>query len=116
MQYAQQPVVYGAPQGQMQYYPSQAPQVIVVEQQPQIYTSAGFGRDAPTQCVCPNCRATVLTRVDKEPGCLAYFSACVLGFIFLPFACLPCCIPGCLDTIHSCPSCGASIARVDANF
>jgi len=74
--YVQQAPGYQAqpPAGYYQGAPMQAQQVIVVEQQ------VVFGR-APVACVCPACRANIVTNVDYTPGAMAWLSC--LGMAIL---------------------------------
>ena len=51
--------------------------------------------DYPTACVCPYCRQSIVTRVEKTSGAMVWLIAatlCVLGFAF---GC--CLIPFCVD-------------------
>jgi len=86
--------------------------IIVMEQQPQQYMvmPQGWGF-APVSCVCPNCRSQVVTSVSTAPGAMAWISGLILAIVFLPLACVPCCIESCQDVTHSCPACGTVIRR-----
>lgn len=91
----------------------QQPQTIIVMEQPQpnyMVMPQGWGYN-PVSCVCPQCHAQVVTTVTSSPGAMAWISGCILAFIFLPLACIPCCIESCQDVTHSCPSCGWVIRR-----
>ncbi|XP_075251657.1 uncharacterized protein LOC142344064 [Convolutriloba macropyga] len=60
---------------------------------------------------CPNCHATVSTRVELNPGALAWIFClglllfgCWLGCCLIPF-----CVDSCQDARHICPNCGATV-------
>ena len=109
------PGAYGYAQQQPQQVivmqQQQQPEVVVIETQ-QTMNMGGFGRMGPAMCVCPNCRATVSTNVNSEPGAQTWFCFCILLFLFWPAACLPFCIPSCQDVTHSCPACGVVVTRI----
>jgi lipopolysaccharide-induced tumor necrosis factor-alpha factor len=86
--------------------------VVVVDQTMVIQR---FGLN-PSRCTCPHCRADVITRVERMPSASAWLT-CTILFIVGCWPCAP--IPFCMESmqtaIHSCPSCGFIIRKVD-NF
>lgn len=116
--YAPQQPVYAMPISSqpppVMVYQQQQPTEIVVIETPQMSVGygAGFSRDSPTVCVCPNCRGQVQTRLSMEPGGQAWCCMCILLIFFWPLFWLPLCMPACMDVTHSCPQCGAVITRI----
>lgn len=54
---------------------------------------------------CPFCGKMVTTRTrDRCDGMTVVF-AVLLGLIFWPLCCLPCCLPQCKAVHHYCPKC-----------
>ncbi|RNA35820.1 lipopolysaccharide-induced tumor necrosis factor-alpha factor [Brachionus plicatilis] len=69
--------------------------------------------DNPAQIMCPNCRASVLTRVKYQSGVLTWLIAGGLCFIGLWLGCclVPFCVDSCKDAEHYCPNCRYMIGR-----
>ncbi len=60
-----------------------------------IGTPAFIPGDYPARCVCPSCSQTILTRLEKQNGLLAWLLAGGLCLIGCWFGC--CLIPFCVD-------------------
>ncbi|CAF2808070.1 unnamed protein product [Rotaria sp. Silwood2] len=78
----------------------------------QVVPLASFNR-SPTQCTCPNCRSTIITRTEETTGLLTW----LLCILLIVFGCwLGCClIPFCVSDLqnvkHYCPSCNAFLGE-----
>ncbi|OMJ88890.1 hypothetical protein SteCoe_2555 [Stentor coeruleus] len=92
------------------YPPQNQPRYIVQPLQP------GFGGqivganflilgDMATEVVCPHCRQTVLTNVQKRAGNTAWIICLILCCFCFPFCIYPLICDPCLDTYHICPAC-----------
>eukprot|EP00088_Acartia_fossae_P034493 TRINITY_DN35402_c0_g1_i1.p1 TRINITY_DN35402_c0_g1~~TRINITY_DN35402_c0_g1_i1.p1 ORF type:complete len:136 (-),score=5.52 TRINITY_DN35402_c0_g1_i1:37-417(-) len=82
---------------------------------PIVVRPAIMGRN-PVGMQCPNCQASITTRVEEDQGVLAWISA---GVLCLAGCWLGCClIPFCVDSFkdikHFCPSCNALVGRYKA--
>lgn len=71
---------------------------------------------APQMVICPACHQNVLTRIQRSLSAAGWISCVFLFLLFLffwllPLCCIPCCIPGCYDVKHYCPSCGNFIGE-----
>ncbi|KAH7696727.1 LPS-induced tumor necrosis factor alpha factor, partial [Aphelenchoides avenae] len=90
--YPQQPP-YAYPQAAPAY--AQAPPAVVVTT---CHTGAAklFGKH-PVQLQCPHCQKQVSTRVEYEPGALAWILVIVIFFLGGVFGCclIPLCVEGC---------------------
>lgn len=82
--------------------------IIAAQPAPQQVIAVSFG-EAPVSCTCPHCRAQIVTAIRHEPGTMAWIICCVLFFVFWPCMCLPFCITGMQDVIHTCPNCRAQV-------
>ncbi|CAF1448922.1 unnamed protein product [Adineta ricciae] len=67
----------------------------------------------PVQCICSNCRSSVVTLVKQTPGLLVWLLClliiivgCWLGCCLIPF-----CIRGIKNTQHYCPNCKVLIGE-----
>ncbi|UJR29089.1 hypothetical protein I4U23_010303 [Adineta vaga] len=104
-----------APPPQLGYYAAPPPSIPVYTQttflQP-VIGSAFIGRN-PVAIQCPRCQQQIVTVVQYENGGGTWLIAlliCLFGGIF--GCCLiPFCVPGCQDTIHTCPACQNLIGR-----
>ena len=71
-----------------------------------------FGR-TPIQCVCPRCRANILTRLEHRNGALAWLICVILVLVGCGLGC--CLIPFCIDDLgnveHYCPQCAALLGE-----
>uniref|UniRef100_A0A7E4VTA2 LITAF domain-containing protein n=1 Tax=Panagrellus redivivus TaxID=6233 RepID=A0A7E4VTA2_PANRE len=65
------------------------------------------GRD-PTLVVCPVCHNHVTTVVNYESGTFTYLMSFLCCWFFL-CCCIPFCIDGFKDAVHTCPHCHATI-------
>ena len=88
-QQMQQPGQYmaGPPQGYGQPQMAGGGQVIVIEQHGGI--PGGFG-NFPSNCVCPQCHASIMTQVTVQPGVTSWL--CCIGLCFVglwPCALIP---------------------------
>lgn len=61
--------------------------------------------DMATEVVCPQCRQTVLTNVQKRAGNTAWIICIILCCFCFPFCIYPLICDPCLDTYHICPAC-----------
>lgn len=61
--------------------------------------------DMATEVVCPHCRQTVLTNVQKRAGNTAWIICLILCCFCFPFCIYPLICDPCLDTYHICPAC-----------
>ena len=61
--------------------------------------------DMATEVVCPHCRQTVLTNVQKKAGNTAWIICLILCCFCFPFCIYPLICDPCLDTWHVCPAC-----------
>lgn len=55
--------------------------------------------------ICPQCGASVTTRVDRKITIVTIIAAAILFFFTCILVCLPFFIPSCKKTLHSCPYC-----------
>jgi len=70
---------------------------------------------SPVACVCPNCRASVVTNAVASPGLLSWLACAGLCLVGLwPCAPIPFCMAGCQDVRHYCPACGVCIRTREA--
>lgn len=88
--YPQQPNVAGAVPP-VRHVP-QPTNVTYVLQQPNVVLSV---RDIPVRCVCPNCRANILTQLKYESGIAAWLIAG--GLCLFGLGCGCCLLPFCID-------------------
>lgn len=104
----------GAPQYQQapQNYPPQGPRYVVTPVQPVYGNAVVVGGptllilgDMSTEVVCPHCRQTVLTNVQKRAGNTAWVICIILCVFCFPFCIYPLICDPCLDTYHICPAC-----------
>lgn len=110
----------GAPQGyppqgyqpHPQGYPNQGPRYVVTPVQPVYGNAVMVGGpnllilgDMSTEVVCPHCRQTVLTNVQKRAGNTAWIICLILCCFCFPFCIYPLICDPCLDTYHICPAC-----------
>jgi uncharacterized C2H2 Zn-finger protein len=56
---------------------------------------------------CPQCGATVKTRVDSSITVVTIIGAALLLIFTCILVCIPFCIPACKKTIHYCPHCNS---------
>ncbi|XP_049865433.1 lipopolysaccharide-induced tumor necrosis factor-alpha factor homolog [Pectinophora gossypiella] len=64
----------------------------------------------PSTLVCPSCRATVQTRVDRKATTKTHIIALVLClFLCWPCVCVPYCMDSCRNADHYCPNCNSYI-------
>lgn len=86
-------------------YPAQ--QSTVITNQPIIVIQNGFGPYSKV-LTCPNCRASVSTSLDYEPGVLTWISSGLICLFGCWFGCclIPFCLSDCQDVKHKCPNCG----------
>ncbi|OMJ89623.1 hypothetical protein SteCoe_8160 [Stentor coeruleus] len=61
--------------------------------------------DMSTEVICPHCRQTVLTNVQKRAGNMAWIICIILCCFCFPFCIYPLICDPCLDTYHICPAC-----------
>lgn len=66
------------------------------------------------QLVCPNCGATVITRVDKSITFVTVIMAILLLIFTFFLACLPFCIAACKKATHYCPYCNSLLGKRSA--
>ena len=66
--------------------------VTYVLQQPNVVLSV---RDTPVRCVCPNCRANILTQLKYQSGIAAWLIAG--GLCLFGLGCGCCLLPFCID-------------------
>ncbi|XP_069104541.1 cell death-inducing p53-target protein 1 homolog [Argopecten irradians] len=124
--YPQPPQQQGYPHPQQQGYPQQgAPppynqpaqqqnsgSTTVVVNSPQTVFGAPSLREASVRCICPHCRADIMTSTTYTTGNLAWL-AFIFMFIFGFWLCcfIPFCLDGCKDVVHNCPNCGGVVGR-----
>ncbi|VDM42918.1 unnamed protein product [Toxocara canis] len=71
----------------------------------------------PVEMDCPYCQAHIVTSTERVAGALPWIimGVCfLLGFFLLvPWCvcCVPFCVDGCLDVLHSCPVCKRTLGR-----
>jgi len=65
----------------------------------------------PAHLTCPHCQAVVDTTVKSSPSLWAWISGLALFAAGCWAGCclIPCCMDGCMDKEHTCPSCKAHI-------
>ena len=78
-----------------------------------IYVSnRAFGK-FPVQVTCPNCKASIETRVDSHTGIIQWLTAggiCLIG-CWLGCCLIPLCVDDWRDVDHFCPNCNALVGR-----
>ncbi|XP_059160379.1 cell death-inducing p53-target protein 1 homolog [Physella acuta] len=104
---------YPPPQaGYPPYTPPQAKTATVVINEPRLTLIKKFG-PATERCMCPHCKADVLTAIHYEPGPFSWVVCFILCIVGCDLGCclIPLCVEGCQDVIHTCPNCHQKIGR-----
>ena len=85
--------------------------MVYVQQQPQVViVNAQLGKFPAGPIACPFCQATITTSVTSTPGCFVWSMAGILCIIGAwPCCLIPFCVPSCMDAIHTCPNCRATL-------
>ncbi|CAF3192231.1 unnamed protein product [Rotaria socialis] len=64
-------------------------------------------------CICPYCRQSIVTRVEKSNGLVPWLCASTLFLIGCVFGCclVPFFMDSCKDVTHYCPNCNTMIRQ-----
>ncbi|ODM90160.1 Lipopolysaccharide-induced tumor necrosis factor-alpha factor [Orchesella cincta] len=101
-----------------------APQQLLLEEelpplQPVLPTTPpsppGLG-STNVRLTCRYCRNEIQTIIEKKPSMVAWISVGVIAICGGIFGCclIPLCVDSCMDTYHTCPTCGAPVGKYKA--
>lgn len=85
------------------------PQMVMMPQQQVMVMSQGFGKNPCGPVQCGFCQAIVTTTVTSTPGCFVWAVAAILCLVLPPCCFIPFCVPNCMDSVHSCSNCRATL-------